>query len=209
MTNEGLKFRIRKLTFYLEFVLAMFIAIAVIIGMIDLVKYIILIFTTNPIDTYDIFQKFLGHVLLLVVGVELVIMLVYHSPSSVMEVLLYAIARKVLIGNQGMLDFFIGIIAIAAIFTIRRFLFTEEISIGSDSENVFGAAVSVKEINQLLKLDIPEEMGNTLGGVIINTAKQSERPIITGAEFQISKATICVLKMKEGLIEKVLIKIHK
>ena len=131
MKMVKLKSIIMRMTVYLELVLAMFITAAIIIGMIDLAKYIILIFTTNPIDTYDVFQKFLGHVLLLVVGVELVAMLVMHTPGSVIEVLLYAVARNMLIGNKGTFDFILGIASIAGIFAIKKFLFVNNIS---DSE---------------------------------------------------------------------------
>ncbi len=130
MRINKLKARMIKMTTYLEFALAMFITVAVIIGMIDLCRYIILIFQTNPIDTYDVLQKFLGHVLLLVVGVELIAMLVMHTPGSVIEVLLYAVARNMLIGSKDMVDFILGIASIAGIFAIRRFLF-----IGSITEN--------------------------------------------------------------------------
>jgi len=128
MKPEKLKSMLMKITVYLELVLAMFITAAIVIGMIDLVKYIILIFTTNPIDTYDVFQKFLGHVLLLVVGVELVAMLIMHTPGSVIEVLLYAVARNMLIGSKGNFDFILGIASIAGIFAIRKFLFADRIS---------------------------------------------------------------------------------
>ncbi len=128
MKISQLKTRMIKMTIYLELVLAMFITAAVIIGMVDLWKYIILIFETNPIDTYDVLQKFLGHVLLLVVGVELVAMLIMHTPGSVIEVLLYAVARNMLIGNKGTYDFILGIASIAGIFAIKKFLFVNNIS---------------------------------------------------------------------------------
>ncbi|MGE5678690.1 MAG: phosphate-starvation-inducible PsiE family protein [Pseudomonadota bacterium] len=128
-----LKARMMKMTIFLELILAMFITAAIVIGMLDLVKYIGLIYTTNPIDTYDVFQKFLGHILLLVVGVELVAMLVMHTPGSVIEVLLYAIARSMLIENKGGFDFIMGIAAIAGVFAIRKFLFTDSI-VSEDSK---------------------------------------------------------------------------
>ncbi len=130
-----LKTRIMNMTVYLELVLAVFITVGIIIGMVDLVKYIILIFKTNPIDTYDLCQKFLGHVLLLVVGVELVAMLVMHTPGSVIEVLLYAIARNMLIGSKGALDSILGVASIAAIFAIKRYLFVSSISENNDTSD--------------------------------------------------------------------------
>ncbi|HOM44005.1 MAG TPA: phosphate-starvation-inducible PsiE family protein [Bacillota bacterium] len=116
MKISRVKQKLINATLYLENILAFVITIAIVIGMTDLVKYIVMIFRTNAIETYDIFQKFLGHTLLLVVGVEMVAMLVRHTPGSVIEVLLYAVARKMLISNAHMLEFFLGIASIASIF---------------------------------------------------------------------------------------------
>ncbi len=208
MTYERAKFLIKKLTYYIEFMLAMFIVISVIVGMVDLIGYIVLIYKTNPIDTYEVFQKFLGHVLLLVVGIELVAMLVFHSPSKVIEVLLYAVARKLIIGNQGMLDFIVGIAAIAAIFAIRKFLFVEDMSDRMHSINIFSADVLIKHLNELLDIEIPEEIGSTVGEAIKHVAKNSYRLLAEGEEFDISKVKIRILKMNDGAIEKVSIKVH-
>jgi len=209
MKLDNIKSRVKKVTFYLEFILAMFIVAAVVIGMLDLVRYLVLIFTTNPIDTYDLFQKFLGHVLLMVVGVELVVMLVYHSPSSVIEVLLYAIARKLLIGNQGMLDFTMGIIAIAAIFAIRKFLFVEDLSFTTGRGHKFAATTSVKAINELLNTEIPEEANVTIGGYINSHAKKHNIQLYKGAELEIDKISVLILKIKDGVLHKIAIKVNE
>lgn len=207
MEFEKVKAGIRKVTFYLEFLLALFIIAAVIIGMVDLIRYMVLIFNTNPIDTYDLFQKFLGHVLLLVVGVELVIMLVYHSPSSVIEVLLYAVARKLLIGNQGMADFAMGILAIAAIFTIRKFLFVEDLSFSISKGYGFVATTSVKAINEILNTNIPESSSITIGGYVNSYARGEGINLYKGVELEISEVKFKVLKMKNGVLQKVAINI--
>lgn len=144
MELNKIKIRFKQLTVYMELLLAAFIAAAVIIGMLDLFSYIVLIFTTNAIETYDVFQRFLGHALLLVVGVELVAMLILHTPGSVIEVLLYAVARNMLIGSHSTLDFVFGIAAIAAIFAIRKFLFIETIS---SKEGLLKVSVTEKEDN--------------------------------------------------------------
>lgn len=207
MSFEKTKGSVKLLTHYLELILALFIAASVVVGMVDLIRYLILILTTNAIDSYELFQKFLGYALLLVVGVELIVMLVFHSPGSVIEVLLYAVARKLLIGNQGMVDFIIGVVAIAAIFAIRKFLFVENPA--ADNKHYFSAATSVKVINKMLDVNIPEELGNTIGSVIRKLAQDSEERLIEGAEFSLSKLDFRVLRMQDGVIRKVEIMVNK
>lgn len=201
MRLSQLKARMMKMTVFLELILAMFITAAIIIGMVDLVKYIGLIYKTNPFDTYDVFQKFLGHILLLVVGVELVAMLVMHTPGSVIEVLLYAIARSMLIGSKGDFDYVLGIASIAGIFAIRKFLFTD--SIASGDFNVYSAAALVTEVNRSAGVNIPETMADTLGGVISHMSKEASREIYEGIMFHVSDAQLRVVKVKDGVIEKI------
>jgi hypothetical protein len=198
------KHKLIKYTYYLEIILALFIIAATIVGMVDLARYLGLIFKTNAIETYMIFQKFLGHVLLLVVGVELVIMLLSHSTSSVLEVMLYAIARKLLIYSDTTLDIAIGIVAIAMIFAIRKYLFTKEIKLEGHG-NVFSAATPVTDANIITGLNIPEHLGNTIGGVITKMAENTNRPVYEGIDYRVGNAKLKVISMKDGLIEKVVI----
>lgn len=197
-----LKAKVMRMTIYLELILAMFITAGIIIGMVDLVKYLILIYQTNPIDTYDVLQKFLGHILLLVVGVEMVAMLIMHTPGSVIEVLLYAIARNMLIGNKGPLDFIFGVLSIAGIFAIRKYLFTDSIS-HSESANVFSASTGIAEINRMVGINLPESIADTLGGLVTHISRESCRQIYEGIIFRVSDADIRVVKYKDGVIEKV------
>lgn len=198
------KNKLIKYTYYLEIILALFIITAIVVGMVDLVKYIYLIFETNAIDTYLVFQKFLGYILLLVVGVELVIMLLSHSTSSVLEVVLYAIARKMLIYSDTNLDIALGVAAIAMVFAIRKYLFTKEIKMEGDG-HVFSAAISVSDANTITGLNIPEHLGNTIGGVITKMAEDTHRPVYEGIDYRVGDAKLKVVSLKDGLIEKVLI----
>lgn len=202
MKINRLKSWIMRMATYLELVLAMFITAAIIIGMTDLAKYIVLILKTNPIDTYDVFQKFLGHVLLLVVGVELVAMLIMHTPGSVIEVLLYAVARNMLIGGKDMVDFILGIASIAGIFAIRKYLFARSISAHEDVE-VFSAAASIAEVNGATGLNIPETLADTVGGVVSFLSKQTCREICEGTVFRVADAELKVLSCKNGVILRV------
>lgn len=204
MKLNFIKNKISKYTYYLELLLAIFVIIAIAISILDLLKYLVLIFKTNTIETYGVFQRFLGHVLLLVVGVELVIMLISHTTSSVLEVVLYAIARKMLIYSDKMLDFVLGVAAIAAVFAIRKYLFTKEIKIEGNG-TVLSAGISVKDANTITGLNIPDSLGNTIGGVITKLSEDTNRPIYEGIEFRVSDTKLKVLTIKDQLIEKVLL----
>lgn len=82
---------------WIELILALFIAIAVIISIKDIITFIHEIYVMKGIDSYELFNTFLANVLLLVIGLELIETLIRHTPASIIEVLIYAIARKMLV----------------------------------------------------------------------------------------------------------------
>ena len=59
----------------------------------------------------------------LVIGVEFIKMLIKHTPGAAIEVLLYAIARELVVQHTSTWETFVGILAIAAVFAIRKYLF--------------------------------------------------------------------------------------
>ena len=68
------------------------------------------------------FEDVLSDILLLVVGIELAIMLVKRNPTSLVEVMFFVIARKMLIKTETFIDLLIGVTALAGMFAIRKFL---------------------------------------------------------------------------------------
>ena len=59
----------------------------------------------------------------LVIGIEFIKMLAKHTPGSAIEVLLFAMARQLVIGHMTPVENLLGVIAIGIIFIIRKFLF--------------------------------------------------------------------------------------
>ena len=119
-----------KLSKVFELVLSIIILIIVFLGMMDLSRSVyqsyIVEFAT-PVE-YSELNSFLAEGLLLVIGVELVVMLCLHVPGTLIEVLLFAIARKLILlpKTSGMIDLFLGILAIGIIFGIRKYLLNQE-----------------------------------------------------------------------------------
>ncbi|ACQ52964.1 hypothetical protein WBZ18_11875 [Clostridium botulinum] len=122
---KNLKSKIISGVMWLETLLAIFMIVSVLLSSKDLISFIIQIFTLDAIPSYDMFQKFLSHLLLLVIALELALMLVKHTPNSVVEVMLYAIARKMLVYGSSALEIFLGVLSLAGIFFIKKYLFSE------------------------------------------------------------------------------------
>lgn len=122
--------RLLKLSKNFETVLSIVILILVLLGIMDLVRsvyYAYIVDFSNPVQ-YSQLNSFLAEALLLVIGVELVVMLSLHIPGVLLEVLLYAIARKLILLSKtsGMGDLLLGVIAIAVLFAIRKYLMSPD-----------------------------------------------------------------------------------
>lgn len=57
------------------------------------------------------------------IGIEFIKMLAKHSPGSSLEVLLYAIARHLVVGHDSAVENLLSVGAIALIFIVRKFFF--------------------------------------------------------------------------------------
>jgi hypothetical protein len=188
----------------LEVALAAFIVAGVVIGSVDLFRYFKIIYTTPPLQTFSLLKTFLGHALLLVIGLELVIMLVRHTPASVIEVLLFATARKMIIEATTMVDILLGIISIGALFAINKFFSPGETLL--EKGTIVSSATPIEEINKMIGAKIPEKLGYTLGGVITRLAQEKGKKPAVGQVYQIGDAEVSIYSMEGDLIKKLLIK---
>ncbi len=73
--------------------------------------------------TEVVMNTFISQAMSLAVGVELIKLLSSHSPETVVEVLLFAITRQIVVSHGSMIDTLIGVTAIAVLFAVRKYLF--------------------------------------------------------------------------------------
>lgn len=113
-----IKDQIKKGARILEIAISVLVIVGVLIGLLEFPEYFTLIGKANTLDTYEVFQRFLGYALLLIVGVELVLMILYHSTQAILELILFVISRKMLIHASTMFEVFLGTLSIGIIFLI-------------------------------------------------------------------------------------------
>ena len=104
----------------------MAILLSVIIGILSvflIIKFKDLLLSGQALSN---FNEFLAMELNLVVGVEFIKMLCRHTPETVIEVLLFAIARQLIVSHGSTFENLIGILSIAILFAIRKYLFCHE-----------------------------------------------------------------------------------
>lgn len=114
-----------KTAFLLEIIIAIFVIVGIFIGFTQFADFLPELFHASLDQSYQVFQNFLAYALLLIVGVELILMIMNHSAYSMLELVLFVIARKMLIYAHTMMDLVLGTVAILVVFIIMRFLANE------------------------------------------------------------------------------------
>lgn len=115
---------ISKTAGWVEIFIAGLVLLAVIFYAVVLVEKLFTVMTTGGGDT-ELFSTFLGNAFQIVIGIEFIKMLCKHTPATVVEVLMFAIARQMVVEHSTPFENLVCIAGITVLFAIRRFLFTE------------------------------------------------------------------------------------
>ena len=118
-TKRDIQDRVYKLAICIETFFAIVIAIVIVLLA---VKLITIIFQPGFFVDEESFSNFLKNALGLVVGVEFVKMLVRHTMDNVVEILIFAISRHLIVYHLEIWEILIGVLCMAILFAIRKFL---------------------------------------------------------------------------------------
>ena len=117
-----------------EIALAFIVAFGFVVSVIPLLKEVPHLMSHSS-GTAE-FHEFLENTLTLVIGIEFIKMLIKHTPGSVVEVLLFAIARHAILAGGTALENLLTILSIAVIFAVRKFIFIESFDFLEDGSTV-------------------------------------------------------------------------
>lgn len=201
LSKQRLRSRISAGASYAEIYLTALILIGVLIFSIDIIKDLYLLIKDFPDINLSI-DTFLAHVLSLIIAIEFIKMLAKHTPGSAIDVVLFAIARKLIVQHGTMLDSLIGVVAIAILFAIRRYLTVSIVQSGMDGSLINGG-MTIQEFNEAFKTNLESSMGFTIGGIIANHAKEYNEKIDAGYMFDLGDRKIEVYSMDDHLIKQV------
>lgn len=130
--TKGLGKRINKILYYFEAAISVIMIIVILIETVLLVHGLCLDFieifkqggATAPEST--MLNQMMNGILWIVIGLEFVRMLIEHSHAAVLEVMLFAIARQMIVAHTSMTENLLAVVAIAGIFVIRKYFYTYE-----------------------------------------------------------------------------------
>ena len=173
--KKDLQDMVHELTYYIELVIAVIMC-----GVIAIMTLKLL---TTAIPDYIMGDKiqiegFLEKVMLLAIALEFVKMLCKHTPSTVIDVLLFAIARQIVVEHTTTLENLIGIVALAGLFATRKYLLCHFDEI---AKRVYRGSQKTAITNRMARIKVPVEDGETLADVVRTTLNREERTIAIGA----------------------------
>ena len=170
---------LQKLLYVFEFAMAVTILIGIVISVPDLFKYMVHIAQSSKGHSYDLYQSFLSHILLMVIGLEFVAMLINHEEFQIIYIMIMVVARKMLIYGEDTKDLFIGVLAIAVLFIVRKY-FTIHKILANAGVAIFDANTKMENVNEHLVRDI-ESREEVLGVYVQKMFDEQEKITEVGA----------------------------
>ena len=188
---------IKRLASTLEFFIALMLSVGIILLTLRMASSLINI---PNLDVWPNYNDLLETCFNLIIGVELIRMMYYHTPNTVFEVLLFAIARQIIIDHSSIWGSLIGVCAIAVLFATRKFLFCE---FDVADEIVLRASMKIDSVNHLLGTKIPKEECETLLEIFIKKCEEHHVEIGVGACIYFQDCGLRAAKTHDGKISRI------
>lgn len=188
---------LKHLTDALEYVIAVLLALGILIMT---VRLALSFGNLADIGKYPDYDDLLTTCFNLLIGVEMIRMMYLHSPQTLYEVLLFAIARQMIIDHSSPVNSLIGVVSIAILFATRKFLF---VAFDESEKILLRSSQKVQSVNRLLHLNIPYEGNETLLDVTLKKLKEEEAEAGVGACISFSDSSLRIAKITDGKITRI------
>lgn len=187
-----------RLTEIMELVVSVLTMTVIVLMIFHLIEEVLVQFGV-PTDSF-MMNNFLNEVLGLVVTLEFIKMLIRHTPGTIVEVLLFAIAKVMITHSKTTWELLAGAAAVAVLFAVRKFLFSH---FDEMERVIYSAKLPVKQVNWFNHVQLPADGSQTLGELVEESLTESGTSISTGAIAYFGHVALRVAKMKNGKIRKV------
>lgn len=188
-----------KVADMLETVIGILLAVSIGILVVYLIGDIKSIITNH--SDLEVFNNYLAAAFNLVIGIEFIKMLCKHTPETVIEVLLFAIARQLIVEHTTTMENLVGIISIGILFATRKYLFY---NFDEVDKTIYRGNERVKRINLLEHLDIPfDDKDETLEDIVLREIEARNLEIGTGVCIYYPGFALRIAKIKNNVITRV------
>ena len=109
----------QKMTSYVELVLSVFLLMVVVVLTAQLIAQSVPQLWSQQVEV----MYYLESAMTLAIGIEFVKMLCTHTSETIIEILLFAISRQMIVEHLSTTETILGVGAIAGLFAVRKYLF--------------------------------------------------------------------------------------
>ena len=194
-----LREQVLKIADILEIIIGILLAISIGILVIYLIGDIKSVAVGHA--NLEVFNNYLANAFNLVIGIEFIKMLCKHTPQTVIEVLLFAIARQLIVEHTSTLENLIGIISIGILFATRKYLFY---NFDEVDKTIYRGNERVKRINLLEHIDIPyDDKEDTLEDIMLREIDARNLELGTGVCIYYPGFALRIAKIKNHVITRI------
>lgn len=149
---EKMRKIVQKICVLLELAAALLVLVAILLSFAGMVRDVT-VYQRLLTDTSE-FRRYLEHILMIVIGIEFLGMLCRPNSENVIEVLIFLVARHMIVGDTTPYQDFVSVISIALLCVLRRYLrMTGEKQKEKNKENRDGAEDASQQIIENKKND--------------------------------------------------------
>ena len=177
---------------------ALSIFLILIIAYLGLRLFYITFFTSTPITASA--SLYIERVMNLAIGIEFAKMLFHHTPGTVLEVLLFAISRHMIVEQPTAIETLLGVLSIACLFAVKKYLFS---SFRENERIIIPGQTTIRKMSVRYGISIPADGSRMLCDVVREHLAVQGKPVETGVSFSIADATLRLEEVRDGSIKKV------
>ena len=122
----------------LELVVAVFVLLGIITAIIGLLKDDIRLFE-ELLHDMTAFRHYLEKIFVLVIGIEFLEMLCHPNSDNVIRVLIFLVARHMIVGETSPYEDFVSVLSIAVLFILRKYMHSDDKSGKNNSTDLSAA----------------------------------------------------------------------
>lgn len=186
-----------RLAVLLEFCISIMLAVGIILLSLRLAASLIHI---PRLDVYPNYEDLLETCFNLIIGVELIRMMYCHTPDSVFEALIFAVARQIITDHSSTAGSLIGVCSIAALFATKKYL---SCNFEPSEKNIFRASAKINAVNRAMNTSVPCAENETVGEVLEKRLKEEKKSLFVGAFADYCGLRLRVEKIKNGKISRI------
>ncbi|MBM7635502.1 hypothetical protein [Streptococcus saliviloxodontae] len=188
-----------ELSFYIEIIISIILSAILFLLTVRLLSEITGFFSgTDGIESF--LQEFLNEAMSIAIGVELIKMLTKHTSTTIIEVLLFAIARQIVVSHGSALNSLLSVVSLVLLFVARKYLLT---SFDDTSRITLRGSQKVKMVNVLARINLPSEPHELLRDWMVKRILKEGKHVSIGTSVYDKDVALRIESMKDGVITRV------